>query len=251
MYAPLRRLAAAILKVSLEPPEPPAGSRESTTVFRASPRYLTYKLLPFWFGVAVELMALLPVLIVSVHEGSTAVVVLEAVAGLVLAAGTFLGYCAIRLDYELRYYIVTDRSIRIREGAWLMREMTLTHANVQDVSISQGPLQRAFGIADVVVKTAGGGAVAAQPGGHGHLAMLAGVDDATSVRDRIRTYLREQVDDGLGDAPEPARPAADPPAALAGPAVLAALRDMSAAARALREVAEQRRPPASSTTGGA
>lgn len=250
MYEPLKRLAAAILKVPLDPPEAPAGSPESTKVFRASPRYLTYKLVPFWIGVAVELAAFLPVLIVSVHEGKTALVVVEALAGVALAAGTFLGYCAIRLDYELRYYILTDRAIRIREGAWIMREMTLTHANVQDVSISQGPLQRLFGIADVVVQTAGGGAVAAQPGGQGHLAMLAGVDDPQDVRDRIRAYLREHEDDGLGDAPErrAAQPETTGGGGLATPEALAALREMVEAARALRETAEGR-PPAP-TTGG-
>lgn len=249
MYEPLKRLAAALLKVPLEPAEAPRGSRESTTVFRASPRYLTYKLIPFWFGVAVQLAVFLPIVIVSAAEGNRVLLVLELIGGLLLAVGTFVGYCALRLDYELRYYIVTDRSMRIREGAWLLREMTLTHANVQDVSISQGPLQRMFGIADVVVKTAGGGgAVANQPGGHGHQAMLAGVDDAAGVRDRIRAYLKEQADGGLGD--DPARAAPRPSAgALAGPAVLVALHDMSAAARALRAAAE-RRPPSTTAAGG-
>ncbi len=36
MYTPLKRLAARILHVSLEPPEAPAGTVESTVVFRAS-----------------------------------------------------------------------------------------------------------------------------------------------------------------------------------------------------------------------
>jgi membrane protein YdbS with pleckstrin-like domain len=244
MYEPLRRLAAALLKVPLEPPEPPAGSRESTTVFRASPRYLTYKLIPFWFGVAVELVAILPVVIVSISQGNRLLLVLEAIGCVLLAMGTFLGYCAIRLDYELRYYILTDRSLRLREGAWLMREMTLTHANVQDVSISQGPLQRLLGIADVVVKTAGGGAAAAHPGGQAHMAMLAGVDAPQYVRDRIRAYLREQQDDGLGDVAAPTTAPASAAPALTGPAVVAALRDMAEAARLLR-VAAERRPSAS------
>jgi len=34
-----------------------------------------------------------------------------------------LGWMIVRLDYELRYYVVTDRSIRIREGAWTVREI--------------------------------------------------------------------------------------------------------------------------------
>lgn len=249
MYEPLKRLAAGVLRVPLDPPETPAGSKGSAEVFRASPRYLSYKLLPFWFGVAVELVTLLPVIFGVAVSGNRIALAFVALGALGVVVATFLGYCALRLDYELRYYIVTDRALRIREGAWVLREMTLTHANVQEVSIAQGPLQRLFGIADVVVKTAGGGAAQAQPGGHGHVAMLAGVDDAEGVRDRIRAFLRHKDDGGLGDGA--ARAAV--PVARAGkagaldvgsPAVLAALRELSSAARALRVAAE------SSRTGG-
>lgn len=238
MYAPLKRFAAGILRVSLEAPQPPAGTVESTVVFRASPRYLTYRLIPFWLGVAGELVAFLPAAVVAGLKGSTWGIVLMALGAMVVGIAMFLGYCAVRLDYELRYYVVTDRSIRIREGAWTVREMTLTHANVQDVSIAQGPLQRFLGIADVVVKTAGGGAAVAQPGGQGHLAMLAGVEDAPGVRDRIRAFQKHRADDGLGDvAPARARAAARAPTSSA---VVEALREVAGAARALRSVAEAR-----------
>ena len=33
----------------------------------------------------------------------------------------------LRVDYDLRYYVVTDRSLRVREGAWNVREMTITY----------------------------------------------------------------------------------------------------------------------------
>ena len=39
-----------------------------------------------------------------------------------------------------------------------MHETTISFENVQNVEVRQGPLQRYFGIADVVVQTAGGGA---------------------------------------------------------------------------------------------
>ena len=51
----------------------------------------------------------------------------------------------VRLDYELRWYIVTDRSLRIREGIVRINELTLAFANVQDVSIQQNPIQRLLG----------------------------------------------------------------------------------------------------------
>jgi hypothetical protein len=77
-----------------------------------------------------------------------------------LGLGLFLvqmpfSLAAARLNYEMRWYIVTDRSLRLREGIFGVREMTLTFANVQNIAIRQGPLQRALGLADVVVRTAG------------------------------------------------------------------------------------------------
>ena len=41
----------------------------------------------------------------------------------------------------MRYYIVTDRSQRVRQGAWLLREMTITHANLQNHRLVQGPVE--------------------------------------------------------------------------------------------------------------
>ncbi len=63
----------------------------------------------------------------------------------------------VRLNFEKRWYIVTDRSLRVREGILNVREMTVTFANIQNISISHGPVQRAIGIAELRVDTAGGG----------------------------------------------------------------------------------------------
>ena len=77
----------------------------------------------------------------------------------------FVRLLVIKLDYELRWYLITDRSLRIREGIWSVREITLTFANVQNVSVTQGPVQRLFGVSEVVVETAGGGGGQQQKGG--------------------------------------------------------------------------------------
>ena len=139
-----------------------------------------------------------------------------------------------RLDYEMRWYIVTDRSMRLREGIFGVREMTFTFANVQNIAIRQGPLQRLLGIADVVVRTAGGGGGAT---GHGegdahagkpmHVGTLRAVDNAELVRDLILERLRHLRDAGLGD-PDDRQPAVE------------VLRD---AARELLEAARALRPP--------
>ena len=73
-------------------------------------------------------------------------------------------YAMARLDYELRWYIVTDRSLRIRAGLWSLQESTMSFANLQQVEVRQGPLQRLLGIADVRVQSAGVPSSAYRPG---------------------------------------------------------------------------------------
>lgn len=73
-------------------------------------------------------------------------------------------YCKQRLDYEMRWNIVADRSLRVRAGIWDARELTMTFAHIQDIRISAGPPQRALGLADVKVTSAGGGGGSEQEG---------------------------------------------------------------------------------------
>ena len=117
-----------------------------------------------------------------------------------------LTYFSLRLNYEMRWYKVTDRSLRIRAGVWSVHEMTMTFANVQNISITQGPLERLFGIADVRVETAGGGGGHGGPHGKGdgfganlHTAVFRGVDDAEEIRDLMLARLRRVRGAGLGD----------------------------------------------------
>ncbi len=146
-------------------------------------------------------------------------------------------YALMRLDYEQRWYVVTDRSLRLRTGIWRVREMTMSFANLQQISVSQGPLQRLLGLADVRVQSAGGGS--AQPGhptpglrslhtGHFHA-----VDNAEEIRDLIVERLRRFRESGLGDPDEVSRGAGRGAGREERPE-LAAARGVLAEARALR-----------------
>ena len=120
-----------------------------------------------------------------------------------------LTYAALRLDYEMRWYVVTDRSLRIRTGIWKVQELTMSFANLQQVVLSQGPVQRFLGIADVLVQSAGGGG--AEHGHQRHEASLHagyfhGVDNAAEVRDLILARLRHFRETGLGDPDEVRHP---------------------------------------------
>lgn len=147
-----------------------------------------------------------------------------------------LSYAAVRLDFELRWYVVTDRSLRIRSGVWSVQEVTMSFANLQQVMVSQGPVQRLLGIADLRVESAGGGGAAHDPHqGHQdsmHMGVFHGVDNANEVRDLILARLRSFRETGLGDPDEgqPAPPRGDAPQ----PGVLAAARQLLAETRALR-----------------
>ncbi len=144
----------------------------------------------------------------------------------------------LRLDYEKRWYVVTDRSLRIREGVVSVREMTVTFANIQNISISQGPVQRLLRIADLQVDTAGGGGAA--NAGHAsrslHTAWFRGIDNANEVRELIQQRVRHLKDSGLGDHEELTAPAA----AAASAAFLAALWEVHTETCALRQAVSGR-----------
>ena len=144
-----------------------------------------------------------------------------------------------RLDYELRWYVVTDRSLRIRTGLWQVQELTMSFANLQQVVVTQGPVQRFLGLADVRVQSAGGGGDHHAKGSGGdtlHTAMFHCVDNATEIRDLILARLRQFRAAGLGDPDDhPKGSTAEAlPATAAGGDALAAARELLAETQALR-----------------
>ena len=172
--------------------------------------------------------------------------VAKGVGVLIYLAQLAVTYSAVRLDYEMRWYVVTDRSLRIRAGIWRVQEMTMSFANLQQVMVTQGPLQRMLGIADVRVESAGGGGIKQAAGGHGiqesmHTGIFHGVENATEIRDLILDRLRHFRETGLGD-PDEVRHVYHP--AEAAPLLSAAGADATgllAAARELRAEARQLR----------
>jgi membrane protein YdbS with pleckstrin-like domain len=255
MYERLKSTLLWLLKV---PPEPhdPMGDVHSLRVFRAAPGYLHYITIGWLITQLAILVSgsliLVPLLVASSASRIASIVVslLAVLAALIFLAQAALSFFSLRLNYEMRWYKVTDRSLRIRAGVWNVHEMTMTFANVQNITVSQGPLERLFGISDVKVDTAGGGgggsgSHAKAEGPNLHVATFRGVDNPEEIRDLMLQRLRRLRDAGLGDlddAPAVKGDAAYAPSLGAGETLtlLAAFRDE---ARALRTRVEAASPP--------
>lgn len=201
MYERLKGLVCRLLKVEEKQPSPPAGPHDTFQVFRACPAYLAYNLFFWKLYVAVLALAMVAISVVLlVVSGLLAFLVAPLVALAAFKAAVF--YTTTRLNYDLRWYVITDRSLLIREGVWVTREITLTFANAQNVRVTQGPLQRWFGFSNVEVDTAGGGGRGGHEGGQGtqpHRAVLRGLDNPNIVRSLVLDQLRRHRTAGLGD----------------------------------------------------
>ena len=240
----MRRFAKALLARILRLPHdpvPPAGAPESVLIFRAAENYYRYTLVSWSLKQVGALLGIIALLLMNASfipvpelpEGAPESLkqVVEAVGcggpvglsdGEVIAVRLFtlverigivvlllqmpFTLALVRLNYEMRWYIVTDRSVRIREGVGRVRELTMSLANIQNLSIRQGPIQRLLGISDLRVRTAGGGE-GGNDGGQGngeesdsgHVGYFRGVGDATAIRDLLLTRLRAVKSGGLGD----------------------------------------------------
>lgn len=240
-------LISRFLKVPPEP-DPPLGSPGSVRVFNAAPGYFHYRLVKWaiaqvgtFIGLVVGFAFIAGGIdFLPIPIGREVAVLLEATGVGLFVIQLPISFLMVKLDYRYRWYMVTDTSLRIREGIMSVREKTMTFANIQNLSIKQGPVQRLFGISDLQVRTAGGGSEGPGESKHElaeamnmHIGYFRGVDDAEQIRDLILGQMRGQVDSGLGD---PDEPVAAPVATLSddSPEILAAAREMLAEARALR-----------------
>ena len=239
--------------------EPLLGDEAATKIFQAAPNFYKYLLFLWGLKSAVVLLIVCVALGVPLIGGAVALSSQGKQAGwllllipafvLILAIiGRLFALAILRLDFDKRWYVITDRRLRIREGVILVSEMTVNFANVQNLSISQGPIQRALGIADLKVETAGGGGSAAREqhaaARNLHTAMFRGISNAQEIRELIQERLRHLKDAGLGDPEEATGTLASAnqrTSGLTGREFEAALSQVLAEATALRRALERPR----------
>lgn len=254
-----------------ERPDPPPGSGVSLSTFRASRRYLYYGVLAWVPKQVAAFIGLLFSLVFlgafnqdflraegwmrfmerleSLRFGILGVdanvrmlfTFFEGLAVLTFVAQLLFTGLLLKLSWELRWYMVGERALRIREGLWSLREQTMTIANIQTMIVRQGPVQRLFGISDLEIHTAGGGA-----GGSDeqestdrksalHIGRIRGIEDAAGLRDRLREQLIRHRGAGLGDDDERESDTGD----VDDRDLIGATKDLLAAARSLRRAVLQ------------
>ena len=251
----LEGLKRAFLRILKVPPEPALPAGRTVRVFRAAPEYFRYHLAVWAFGQLGAVAGLIAGLFgisyaLSFVENPLVRFALHAAE--VFAWISFLvllpfSLAVVRLDFELRWYVLSDRSLRIREGILTVKEKTMTFANIQQISIHQNPIQRLLGIADVHVRTAGGGGgEGGEKGESMHEAYFRGVSNAEEIRTAIQERVRLHRDGGLGDPddPEPLTLPTAPQADGASPAVEAAHRVLTEARGLRSALLEVRAVPA-------
>jgi uncharacterized membrane protein YdbT with pleckstrin-like domain len=209
IYRGLWKVLADWFRVPREPPDLPVRPGEYIARFQPGEGWLRYLKAIFWIVLAITdiplTIAWIAGSIALIAVGLWWVALLIALPAILLIVGPdILAYVVIHLKYDTTWYVMTDRSLRIRRGVWSIRETTITFENVQNVKVRQGPVQRYFGIANLIVETAGGGGGAGGGGKHGggtdmHTGVIEGIANAQELRDRILAKLRASKTAGLGD----------------------------------------------------
>ncbi len=203
-YGGVWGLVTRWLRVPEEPPHLRGADDAAIRSFRPSEGFLSYLKLFFWIGLTVIdgllLIGMIALLIAAPLIGAIAAPFIIAI----MILPDIVAYIAIHLRYDTTWYVLSDRSMRIRRGIWNIHETTITYDNIQNVSIRQGPVQRYFGFSDVLVETAGGGAAVKTAEGSsvaGHHGLLEGIANADEVRNLILTKWQSSKSAGLGDEP--------------------------------------------------
>jgi uncharacterized membrane protein YdbT with pleckstrin-like domain len=240
---------ATLLRLPAAGPEPPPGSSQVRS-FRAAPRYLHYNLARWALSQALAFLGLGISFgfISALPPQAQFLKFFEAIGVAAYAIQLPISLAVVWLDYGRRCYLVTDRSLRIREGVWTVHERTMSFANVQNLEIRQGPIARLLGLASLEVRSAGGGQ-SQSSGGKGsglehdlHVAYFRGVDNAHEIRDLILARLRHVRGAGLGDPDEERdhhRDAPEPVTSTSGTSASRAAHEILAEARALRLLIER------------
>ncbi len=109
-----------------------------------------------------------------------------AVTGAVLLLGLLAAFVLPARRYRAWGYAEGEDELFIRRGLWTRVRTVVPFGRVQHIDVAQGPVQRRFGLATLILHTAGT---------HGAAVPLPGIlhGDAEAMRDRIRAKIRQDL----------------------------------------------------------
>ncbi len=208
MYRGIWRVLTDWFRVPEHPPSLPALPGEQIQSFRPAEAYLSYLKLQFWLSIVLFDFIVLAAWLVLTAARPRIGILLAPLAVAIVVVPAVVAYLAIHLRYDTTWYVLSGRSLRIRSGIWVINEATITFENIQNVTVESGPVERWFGIGNVIVDTAGGG----KGGGHSengkgkdlHRGVIAGVANAAQIRQLLLSRLSTSKSTGLGDEPDAA-----------------------------------------------
>lgn len=207
-YGGVWRFITKWLRVPEKPPFLVGADDVDVLGFRPAEGFLRYLKFAFWIGLVLfdgaVFLAWIGLLVAFPLVG----LILAPLIWAVMILPDIVAYVALHLRYDTTWYVLSDRSMRIRRGIWKIHETTITYDNIQNVSIRQGPLQRYFGIFNIMVETAGGGSSGGEAGSgssNTHCGRLEGIDNPQEIRSLILRKWSESKSSGLGDEQEETR----------------------------------------------
>lgn len=203
-YRGIWAILANWFRVPRTAPDVPGRDDQTASRFKPAQGFLRYLRMVFWI-IAIIIDVALTVGYVAVaitlwmNDLWWVALLLLPVYLVIAIVPDVFAYVALHLRYDTTWYVMTDRSVRIRRGIWSITEMTVTFENVQNVNIKQGPIQRIFGISDLTIETAGAGAAGSHGVSVANQARIEGIDNPEELREQILQRLRAAKSAGLGD----------------------------------------------------
>lgn len=142
--------------------------------------WITLRRISRWIGVAVLAMIWAVVAVVLAFAGLPAagyLAVVGAFGALVLLQAVLAHFWPAKA-WRHASYRVTGRGIEIRRGVWWRQAVNVPRSRVQHTDVSQGPLERSFGLGTLVLYTAGTDHSRVELPGLAY-------DDASAIRGRL------------------------------------------------------------------
>lgn len=142
-------------------------------------------------------VAVLGAVLVFVPLDPPGTVIIPLFIGLLLLVALLLALW-IPAFYRSLEYSIADDAIRCNSGVFWKRRVTVPYSKVTNVDVTQGPVQRLYGVGSVHVQTAGAGGA---QGGMAELAFM-GVRNLEGVREAVMSRVKAAG----GGAPRTAEP---------------------------------------------